>query len=115
MKQENIAITNPQKIVGGESYEKIRVYSVTHKSCIPVDHRMGLIRQESDQLVSVFGQRYIAASVSTVCSQREDVEMKILKKSEEFLARASALQLCYDGKIILKIDRCVFVGRFVNA
>ena len=43
------------------------------------------------------------------------MRMRDLKKSEESLAAASPLQLCYDGKIIEKIDRYVFVGQFVNA
>ena len=41
--------------------------------------------------------------------------MKALKKSEESLAAVSALQLCYDGRVIERIDRYVFAGQFVNA
>ena len=43
------------------------------------------------------------------------MRMKALKKSEESLVAASTLQLCYDGKIIEKIDRCLFARKFVNA
>ena len=68
-----------------------------------------------DHLVSVFGRRCVAASPSTVYRRREDVRMRALKKSEESLAAASPLQLCYDGRIIENINRYVFVGQFVNA
>ena len=55
MKLETIAITNPRKkSVGGKSYEKVRLYSVTDESCILADRRMTFIGQQSDQLVSVF-------------------------------------------------------------
>ena len=65
--------------------------------------------------MSVFGRICIPASPSTTCRRREDVRIKALNKSEESLAAASALQLCYDGRIIEKIDRYVFVGQFVSA
>ena len=63
---------------------------------------MTSIRQQSDQLVSVFGRRCVAASASTVYGRQEDVRIKALKKSGKSLAVAFPLQLFYDGRIIEK-------------
>ena len=40
--------------------------------------------------------------------------MKALTSSNAVLSTASALQLCYDGRVIDKIDRYVFLGQFVD-
>ena len=42
--------------------------------------------------------------------------MEVLKKCEKELDRAAAIQLCYDGKIINKMNRytCILLGQFVD-
>ena len=40
--------------------------------------------------------------------------MKALTSSNIALNAASALQLCYDGRVVDKIDRYVFLGQFVG-
>ena len=100
--------------VGGKRYEKVRIYSVSDKSCILADRRMTSIRQQSDQLLSVVDRRKISASASSVYRRREEVRMKALILSDTALATTSALQLCYDGRVIDKIDRYVFLGQFVS-
>ena len=59
---------------------KVCLYSVTDESCILADHRMTIIRQQSDGLVLFFRRRCIAASPSTVYRRREDEPMKALKE-----------------------------------
>ena len=75
---------------------------------------MTYLSQQSDQLLSVIGAENIAASSSTVHSHREKGRMKALQQCESVLSASNSLQLCYDGKIIDKIDRYVFVGQFVD-
>ena len=52
--------------------------------------------------------------LSTLYRRREEVRMKALTSSNAVLTTASALQLCYDGRVIDKIDRYVFLGQFVD-
>ena len=40
--------------------------------------------------------------------------MKALRRCKADLNKANALQLCYDGKIINKIDRYVFIGQYYD-
>ena len=75
---------------------------------------MTSLRQQSDQLLSVVRPENIAASASTVYRHREKMRMKALQRSETLVASSNAIQLWYDGKIIDKIDRYVFVAQFVN-
>ena len=70
--------------------------------------------QTTRELVSLIGRREISASASTIYRQREEVRMKALAWSGILLATASALQLCYDRRVIDKIDRIVFLGQFVS-
>lgn len=99
-----------EKPVGGKCYEKVRIYSVSDECCILADRRMTSIRQQADQLASVVDRRQISASASSIYRRREEVRMKALAKSKVLLAEASALQLCYDGRIIEKLDHYVFFG-----
>ena len=103
----------PGEVVGGKNYHK-KAFSITEESCILADRRMTSLRQQSDQLLSVVGPENIAASASTVYRHREKMRMKALQRSETLEASSTAIQLCYDGKIIDKIDRYVFVAQFVN-
>ena len=52
-----------------------------------------------------------AASPSTIFREQEQCRLKALRRCEANLNKADALQLCYDGKIIDKIDRYVFIGQ----
>ena len=40
--------------------------------------------------------------------------MEALKKCEKELGRAAAIQLCYEGKIINKMDRYILLGQYVD-
>ena len=99
---------------GGKYYEKKRICAVSDESCILADRRMTSLRQQSDQLLSVVDKDKISASVSTVYRRREKVRMKALTSSNIALNVASAVQLCYDGRVVDKIDRYVFLGQFVG-
>ena len=46
--------------------------------------------------------------------RRKKVRMKALTSSNIALNAASAVQLCYDGQVVDKIDRYVFLGQFVG-
>ena len=70
---------------------------------------MTSIRQQSDQLYSVLGESQIAASPSTV-SPFEKVRTKALTESSSLLNAATAIQLCCDGRVVLSIDRYIFLG-----
>ena len=71
---------------------------------------MTSIRQQSDQLTSLVDWHSISASPATIHRRRETLRMKSMTLSEAKLDAASALQLCYDGRIVNKIDRYVFLG-----
>ena len=40
--------------------------------------------------------------------------MEALKKCEKELGRVAAIQLCYDGKFINKMDRYILLGQYVD-
>ena len=105
----------PRKVSGGKNYKKNKSFFVTEQSCILADRRMTSLRQQSDQLLSVIGADNIAASSSTVYRHREKARMKALQQCESVLSSSNSIQLCYDGKIIDKIDRYVFVGQFIDS
>ena len=77
------------------------------------DRRMVSIRQQSDILKSSLGNE-IAASPSTVYRQREKVRKRALAESENLLKTACAIQLCYDGCMVDKLDRYIFLGQFYS-
>ena len=60
------------------------------------------------------GSEKIAASPSTTFRKREQCCLKALRRCEADLNKADALQLCYDGKTINKIDRYVFIGQYYD-
>ena len=60
------------------------------------------------------GSENIAASPSTIFCKREQCRLKALRRCKAELNKADALQLCYDGKIINKIDRYVFIGQYYD-
>ena len=93
---------------------KLELFSVTEESCILVDRRLTSIRQQSDQLLSVSGSEKIAASPSTIFRKREQCRLKALRRCKADLNKADALQLCYDGKIINKINRYVFIRQYYD-
>ena len=88
---------------------------VTKESCILADRRMASIRQQSDQLQSVIDRKKIAASPATVYRRREEVRMKALANSENILNTESAIRLCYDRRVIHKMDRYVFLGQLTDS
>ena len=99
---------------GGKNYTEARTFSVTEESCILVDRRLTSIHQQSDQFLSVSGSEKIAASPSTIFRKREQCRLKALQRCKADLNKADALQLCYDGKIINKIDRYVFLDNIMT-
>ena len=103
-----------KEAVGGKYYQKVKKFSLSKESCFLADRRMTSLRQQSDILSTVIGHG-IAASPSTVYRHREKSRIEALKDSETSLAGADSLQLCYDGKIVDKMDRYIFVGQFIDA
>ena len=59
-------------------------------------------------------QKKNAASSSTIFCKREQCRLKALPRCKADFNKADALQLCYDGKIIYKIDRYVFIGQYYD-
>ena len=104
----------PSENTGGKKYKKVRIYSVSEESCVLADRRMTSIRQQSDQLTSLVDRGSISASPATIHRRREAVRMKSMTLSEAKLDAAPALQLCYDGRIVNKIDRYVVLGQFID-
>ena len=98
----------PIKTLGRKNYKKVKIFLVTEKSCVLADQRMTSIRQQADQLQTVIGKRNIAASPATVYRRRQEMRMKALAQSESSSKAAQAVQLCYDGRVIHKMDRYVF-------
>ena len=101
-------------VTGGKKYVKVKTSKVSAESCILADRRLASIRQQSDQLLSVAGSA-IAASPSTLFREREKIRMTALKNSEALLNGCDFLQLCYDGRVVNKSDRYVFLGQFLQA
>ena len=99
---------------GVKNYSKARTFSVSEESCILADRRLTSVCQQSDQLLSVVGSEKIAASPSAIFHEREQCRLKALRRCEADLNKADALQLCYDGKIINKIDKYVFIGQYYD-
>ena len=75
---------------------------------------MTSIRQQSDQLTLLVDRRSISASPLTIHPRREAVRMKSMILSEAKLEAAPVQQLCYDGRIVNKIDRYVVLGQFID-
>ena len=71
------------------------------------------IRQQSELQRSTDG-KYSTASPATVFRKREQFRLEALKKCEKELGRAAAIQLCYDGKIINKMNRYILLGQYVD-
>ena len=82
----------PIKTLGGKNYEKMKIFSVTDKSCVLADRRMTSIGQQSGQLQSVIGKRNIAASPATVHRRRQEIRMKALADSENSIKAAVVLR-----------------------
>ena len=105
---------SPKPVTGGKKYVKVKKPKVSAESCILADRRLTSIRQQSDQLLSVAGSA-IAASPSTIFREREKIRMTALKNSEALLNGCNFLQLCYNGRVVNKSDRYVFLGQFLQA
>ena len=103
----------PEEAVGGKKYEKVCIYSVTDKSCPFADRRIS-IRQQSDQLCSVLGENQKARSASTVYRHREKARTKALIESNSLLNAATAIQLCCDGRVVLSMNRYMFLDQFTD-
>ena len=99
-------------ITGGKSYKRLRKFSISASDCKAADRRLVSIRQQSDLQKSTVGEKKIYASPATVYRKREQCRLEALKKCEEELRLAKAVQLCYDGKIINKMDRYVLLGQY---
>ena len=79
------------------------------------DKRMLYVRQQSDAILSVVGKDAVATSASTVICKRQKFRLTALEECEAALISAEALQLCYDGRVVNKIDRYVFLGQGVGS
>ncbi|CAK8684380.1 unnamed protein product [Clavelina lepadiformis] len=102
-----------KKVIGGKFYKKIHTFSVNQEMCMLADRRMTSIRQHSDQLRSLAREK-IAASPTTIFRRREKVRMKALERCQLEIKSCSAMQLCYDGRVINSLDRYVFVGQLLD-
>ena len=71
------------------------------------------IRQQSEKLLAA-GGTIIAASPLTLFRMRENVRLKALQSSEMQITSCNALQFCYDGGIVIKSDRYVFLAQFID-
>ena len=78
------------------------------------DTRFTSIRQQSDLQSSTVGAENTAVSPATVYRRREQCRKNALQRCDNDLKEAAAMQLCYDGKILNQMDRCVFAGQIVN-
>ena len=99
-------------ITGGKSYKRLREFSISDSDCKAADRRLVSIRQQSDLQKSTVGKKKISASPATVYRKREQCRLEAVKKREEELRLAKAVQLCYDGKIVNKMDRYVLLGQY---
>ena len=57
----------------------------------------------------------IAALPSTIFRESKKIQMTAFKNSEALLNGCDFLQLCYDGRVVNKSDRYVFLGQFLQA
>ena len=99
--------------VDGKRYEKVRAHLLTHECYILADGRMTSMRQQSELLLLVLNRSLIFASPLTIY-RRIKVRMKALALNVDKLSAASALQLCYDGRVVNRIDRYVFLDQFID-
>jgi len=104
----------PKSVVGGKQYKKVKLFSINAESCVLADRRLTTIRQQSDQLLAVIGKNQVAASPATIYRHREKERMKALANCEAALNATDAIQLCYDGRVVNKMDRYAFLGQFVD-
>ena len=93
-----------QRITKGKSYTKLRKFSVHANDCKKADRRLTSTRHQSDLQLSTVGETNISASPATVYRKREQCRLETLEKWKEELGHAKAIQLCYDWKIINKMD-----------
>ena len=99
-----------QSITGGKSYKKLRKFTISTSDCKKADRRLISIRQQSELQRSTVGDKRISASPATVYRKREQCRIEALSKCVEELRNTKAIQLCYDGKIINKLDRYVMLA-----
>ena len=59
------------KTLGGNNYKKVKIISVTEKSCVLADRRMTSMRQQS-----VMSKTNIAASTANAYRRRQEIRMK---------------------------------------
>ena len=103
-----------KSLATGKAYQRLKTYSISPRDCIQADRLFTSIRQQSDFQKSTVGENNIAASSATVYRKREQCRLDALRRCEDDLRQASAIQLCYDGKILNHMDRYVFLGQIVN-
>ena len=56
----------------------------------------------------------LSASPATAFRKPEQSRLETLKRCLEELRHTTAIQLCYDGKILSKLDRWVLLDQFVS-
>ena len=100
-------------VTGGKSYRKLRNFSISDSDCRKADRRLISIRHQSELQRSTVGKKNISASPVTVFWKREQSRQRALRKCEEDLKNAKAFRLCYDSKIINKIDRYMLLRQCV--
>ena len=103
-----------QRITGGKSYKKLRKFTISTSDCKKADRRLISIRQQSELQRSTVGDKRISASPATVYRKREQCRIEALSKCVEELRNTKAIQLCYDGKIINKLDRYVMLAQYMD-
>ena len=103
-----------QRITGGKSYKKLRKFTMSTSDCKKANRRLISIRQQSELQRSTVGDKRISASPATVYRKRKQCRIEALSKCVEELRNTKAIQLCYDGKIINKLDRYVMLAQYVD-
>ena len=103
----------PEKqVISGKAYTKRRSFWISPNDCVTADRRFTSIRQQSDLQRSTVGAKNISASPATVLRKREQCRLEALERCDKKLNDAKAIQLCYDGKILNRMDRYIFLGQF---
>ena len=85
-------------------------FVISTADCVMADRRLVSIQQQSEMQKCTVVEGSISASPITVFQKREQFRLEALKRCEEELRHTTAIQLCYDGKIVNKMGRW---GRYV--
>ena len=101
--------------VGKKKSMKRKSLHLKDENCVRADKRMLSVRQQSNAILSVVEKDAVATSASLVFRKRQKFRLTALEECEAALNIAKALQLCYDGRVVNKVDRYVFLGQGVGS